>query len=234
MNIAVIFAGGVGKRMQSADKPKQFLEINGKAIIIHTLNVFENSKDIDKIVVVCVKDYIEYLKELINKEGIKKVCAVLEGADTALSSQLVGLKMARKLDENGIVLIHDGVRPLIDENLISECIESVKQYGSAVAVSPAIETIITIKNKKNKISNTLKRSNCFYARAPQCFYVKDIVNAHLNSIKKGKYDYIDSATMMLAEGYDVHVVQSPAENIKVTTISDYYVCQAMIDKREQK
>ena len=113
MNIAVIFAGGVGKRMHSTDKPKQFLEIYSKPIIIHTLEHFEQHPMIDFIVVVCKEEWIGYLNELLYKFRIEKVKKVVPGGDTGQLSIYNGLKEAKKIarDEKSVVLIHDGVRP---------------------------------------------------------------------------------------------------------------------------
>ncbi len=235
MNYGLIFAGGVGTRMNSKAKPKQFLEIHGKPIIVHTIEHFESSKDIDAVCVVCVEAWIDYMNELIEKFNFKKVKWVLPGGETALDTQLVGLKAIKEYDDahngNGIVLIHDGVRPLINGNLICSCIEAVKQFGSAITIAPATETIVRTDDK-NMIVSTIKRSECMLARAPQSFYVKDIVEAHDNAIKEGKHDFIDSTSMMLYYGHKVHTVEGPSENIKVTTPADFYICRALLDAKE--
>ena len=116
MNTAVIFAGGIGKRMNSRALPKQFLKLYGKEIIIYTLEQFEEHEQIDSIVVACVKEWIPFLEELIRKYGMKKVRAVVPGGETGQDSIREGLKAAERLDqgEDHIVLIHDGVRPLIN------------------------------------------------------------------------------------------------------------------------
>ena len=121
MNYALIFAGGVGSRMNSKAKPKQFLEIHGKPIIIHTLEHFEEHTEIDAICVVIVEEWLNYMLTLVEKYSLKKVKWVIPGGASALESQYNGLStIARKmnLDQKNIVLIHDGVRPLIDEKTI--------------------------------------------------------------------------------------------------------------------
>ena len=126
MNIAVIFAGGSGVRM-GAGIPKQFLEINGKPIIIHTLDVFENSPSIDKIYISCKKEYIAKLQKMTQKNGITKVGGITEGGATGLDSILHGLKLAYEENpKDSIVLIHDGVRPYISDDVIESNIKSVK------------------------------------------------------------------------------------------------------------
>lgn len=129
MNIAVIFAGGVGKRMHSKECPKQFLKIYNKPIIIHTLEYFEKHPLIDAIVISCVEEWMPYLEELIYKYRIEKVKKVVVGGETGQLSIYNGLKAAEDVanGEKAIVLIHDGVRPLINAKLITDNIESVKK-----------------------------------------------------------------------------------------------------------
>lgn len=232
-NVAVIFAGGVGQRMNSKAKPKQFLEIHGKPIIVQTIEHFQKSNEIDAICVVVVDDWVEYMKALVEKYRLTKTHWVIPGGKTALESQYKGLKIideAKDTDET-VVLIHDGVRPLINTELISDCISHVRKYGSAVTVAPAIETIVQA-DKNNMIYSTVERSECFLARAPQCFFLKDILSAHEEALKEGTYNYVDSTSLMLHFGFKVHIVEGPAENIKVTNPADFYICRALLDAKE--
>ncbi len=235
MNYALIFAGGVGTRMNSKAMPKQFLEIHGKPIIVHTIEYFNMSKDIDAICVGCVVDWLDYIQSLIDKFNLKKVKWLLPGGETALDTQLIGLRAIKEYDDsidgNGIVLIHDGVRPLINTKLISDCIEGVKAYGSAITIAPATETIVRTDDN-GMITSTIKRSECMLARAPQSFFVKDIVKVHDEAIAEGKHDFIDSTSMMLYYKHKVHIVEGPVENIKVTTPTDFYTCKALLDAKE--
>ena len=114
MNIGVIFAGGVGKRMNSRVKPKQFIDVYGKPIIIHTLELFENHPEIDAIAVACLEDWIPYLQELLEKFNIKKVKKVVPGGASGQESIYIGLKPAHQIGagEKSIVLMHTGVRPV--------------------------------------------------------------------------------------------------------------------------
>lgn len=234
MNYAVIFAGGVGNRMSSREKPKQFLEIHGKPIIIHTLEYFQNHPEIDAISVVCVKEWVEYLRELLVKYHIEKVKWVVAGGTTALGSQYNGLRAIYDSIENPkddhVVLIHDGVRPLIHRKTITDCIAAVKQYGSAITVAPATETIVRDAGG-GSVCQIIPRAECMLARAPQCFFLHDIVEMH-ELARKTDAEYIDSASMMLAYGRALHMVEGPAENLKITTPADFYVCRALLDARE--
>lgn len=231
-NIALIFAGGTGKRMNSKAIPKQFLELHGKPIIVYTLEIFQNHEEIDAIVVVCIKTWIDHLKKLIEKYQLSKVITVVAGGSTAQKSQYNGLKAIEEnieLDKETIVLIHDGVRPLIDEETISKNIKSVKKNGNAITTTPAIETVIVAENEK--LIEALDRSKLRIAKAPQSFRYKDIIEAHNRAIKEG-LEFIDSASLMQHYGAELHLVEGKPENIKITTPSDFYIFRAMIDARE--
>ena len=133
-------------------------------------------------------------------------------------------------DEEDIVLIHDGVRPFVNDETIKRNIESVKKNGSAITVTPATETIIRMENQK--VKETINRAQCAVARAPQSFYLKDILQVHEMALSEHKEDFIDSATMMSYYGMQLSVVEGPIENIKVTTPADYLVCRAYHDAEE--
>lgn len=233
MNIALIFAGGVGQRMNSGDKPKQFLELHGKPIIIYTLEHFENHPDIDGIVCVCVKDWIDYLYKLLDKFHICKVKAVIAGGETGQASIRNGIeKISELYPENSIVLIHDGVRPLINEQIITDNINCVREYGNSITVTPVVETVtLCPENKSNEVADVLDRSRCMLARAPQCFVLKDIAEAHKKALAED-FEAVDSAMLMRHYGHTLHTVTGVFENIKITTPSDFYIFRAIMDARE--
>jgi len=234
MNIAIIFAGGVGRRMHTASKPKQFLEYLGKPIIIYTLEVFDNHPLIDGIVVACVEEWIPFLEKIIKKFDIEKIKAVVPGGKTGQESIYNGLIAARDITRgnNDIVLIHDGVRPLINEKTITDNIETVQREGSCITCIPATETFIVTKSDGDLEIPT--RSNSMIARAPQSFYLKDILNGHEQAIVDGKNNFIDSCTLMHHYGYKLGKVIGPMENIKITTPTDYFVFKAMVEMHKNQ
>lgn len=236
MNIAVIFAGGVGSRMHSKDRPKQFLEMYNKPIIIHTLEYFENHRDIDAIVVVCIEDWIPYLNELLYKFRIEKVKKVVPGGKTGQLSIFNGLLAAKEIagEEKSIVLIHDGVRPLITEKLIKDNIESVKLHGSAITTAVVKETILVVNEGKSTIDYVPSRNNSRVAKAPQSFWLDDILNAHKKSLAEGENNCIDSCTMMQKYGYDLYLIDGPSQNIKITTPEDFYTMRAILEAKENE
>lgn len=231
MNIAVIFAGGTGQRMNSKTKPKQFLELYGKPILVYTLEVFENHPEIDGIVLVVLESWVDYAEGLISKYNITKVKAVVSGGDSAFSSQRKGLEKVEDLfGDDNVVLIHDGVRPLVDNATISNNIESVKNRGTAITVTPAIETI-TILSETGEVSQIIERSKVQMARAPQSFNLKDILLAHKKA-EEDNMEFIDSASLMMHYGYPLYTVQGAPENIKITTPNDFYTFRALVDASE--
>lgn len=233
MNIAIIFAGGTGTRMNSRSKPKQFLEVHGKPVLIYTMENFQNHPLIDKIILVCVKSWIGYAQQLISKYDITKVVKVISGGATGQASIYRGLKAAKELyGDNHIVLIHDGVRPLIDQTTITNCIQEVEAHGNAITVSPAVETIYVKSDDNKNVGTVLERSRCEMARAPQCFILNDIFKAHEKANEEGRRDFVDSASLMQYYGYDLYTVDGPAENIKITTPSDFYIFRAILDAKE--
>lgn len=230
-NIAVIFAGGTGKRMNTRSRPKQFLELHNKPILIYTLEVFDDHPEIDGIVLVILQEWIHYCEELVDRFRLRKVKAVIAGGESALLSQRRGLlKAAELFGEDSVVLIHDGVRPLVDEETISKNIACVRTHGTAITVTPAIETI-TIKTGTDQIGQIIERSRVEMARAPQSFYLKNIIYAHRKAEAEGK-DFIDSASMMQYYGFPLFSVEGSPENIKITTPNDFYTFRALVDARE--
>lgn len=237
MNLGVIFAGGCGTRMNTKSKPKQFLDLNGKPIIIYTIELFDNHPQIDGVVVVCIESWIPYLKKMIRKFEITKVVRIVPGGNSGQESIYNGLCAAEeftneKNEQNSIVLIHDGVRPLITEQTITDNIAKVKECGSCITTVPAIETVI-VDNHDGTL-NIPKRSDCLMARAPQSFYLKDILEAHRRSQTEGKTEFIDSCSLMSHYGYKLGLVQGPMENIKITTPTDYFVLRAMVEVHENQ
>lgn len=234
MNIGVIFAGGIGSRMHTKDRPKQFLDLYNKPIIIYTLEHFENNKDIDAVVISCIEEWIPYLEKLLLRFGIKKVKKIVPGGKSGQESIYNGLCAAKSIskgEENTMVLIHDGVRPLINSELLSECIECVKQNGNAITAGIVKETI-TVIDEKNCIEEVPSREKSRVAKAPQCFWLNDILVAHEKAKKEGILDFIDSCTMMQYYGHKLYMVDGPYENIKITTPDDYYTMRAIIEAKE--
>lgn len=232
-SIAIIFAGGTGNRMNTVSRPKQFLELQGKPIIIYTLELFDNHPLIDGIVVVCLESWIPFLQKQIKKFEISKVVEIVPGGETGQKSIYNGLVAASKhYDEDSIVLIHDGVRPLITEKTISDNIDVVKKYGNCITCVPATETFVV-----RQLDGSLEipsRDNSLIARAPQSFVLMDIFAAHRQALSDGIDNFIDSCTMMSHYGHEIHTIIGPMENIKITTPTDFFIFRAMVEVHENQ
>ncbi len=233
MNTALIFAGGTGQRMNTRSKPKQFLELHGKPIISYTLDHFENHKEIDNIVVVCLESWINELKRLLEHYDIKKVTQIVPGGKTGHESIYNGLKALENVCKaEDIVLIHDGVRPLITEDLISANIAMVKECGTAITAEPATESILSSKNGEF-VDAVPNRSNMYTAKAPQSFYYGMIWDLYQRSRRDGLLT-IDSSHLLGLYGIEMHIINSPPNNIKITAPADYYIFRALYEAIESR
>lgn len=232
-NIAIIFAGGSGARM-GAGVPKQFIEVNGKPIIIHTLEVFEEHPQIDSIYIACKKEYIDKLKRYVRRFYISKVEQIVPGGETGQDSIYNALKAAaEKNGGDSIVLIHDGVRPVLTDQTISDDLKCVKEHGNAITCSRIIETPV-VSESGSYVEETPDRSEVYTAQAPQCFYLKDILAAHEAERKINPHyeGIVDSCTLMRSLGKEVAMVEGNRGNIKVTTPEDLYTFRGMIEYKE--
>lgn len=235
MNIAIIFAGGSGVRM-GAGIPKQFLEVNGKPIIIHTLQLFQFHKKIDKIYISVLEDYIPYMESLVQDYHLTKVAGVMAGGKTAQDSIYIALKKAaEENDEDSVVLLHDGVRPFVSYDVISKNIRGVHENGNAITCTPCYETILLSKNGENP-DKVPYRKETFAAQAPQSFYLKDILAAHEEvRLSTGGYEnMVDACTIITSQGKKAYMVEGNRGNIKVTTPEDVYMFRALLQYKENE
>ena len=232
MTIAVIFAGGSGQRMNTRSVPKQFLELHGKPILVYTLEQFQRHEMIDAVVVVMLEGWIEQTWKLIKRYQIDKVAAVVPGGENGQASIYRGLCKASEIaPKESIVLIHDGVRPLIDEKTITHAIQRTREKGSAITVSSSFETV-AMGCEQGKIGQIVDRTQCKIAKAPQCFILGDIVAAHRQAMAENRKGFIDSASLMQYYGKELFTVEGSPENIKITTPADFYIFRAIVDARE--
>lgn len=231
-NIAVIFAGGSGRRMNSGARPKQFLELHGKPIIIYTLELFDSHPEIDAVYIACIEEWIPYLQKLTERYGLSKIAAIVPGGPTGQDSIYNGLRAAAATNspEDTIVLIHDGVRPLINAEVISSNISTARAKGSCITCVPAIETFV-VRNAEGNY-NIPSRADSLIARAPQTFRLAHILQAHEQARREGRHDYIDSLTLMSHYGAPISTILGPTENIKITTPTDYFIFKAIVEARE--
>ena len=232
MNLAVIYAGGQGSRLHNYSRPKQFLEFRGKPVVVYTIEIFQHIQEIDAIVVACLEDWIPYLRTQIEKYNLEKVVEIVPGGRRGQDSIYNGLLCAEQhFPDDTMVLIHDGVRPLAMEKTIIECIEVAKEKGNCVVCVPATETLI-VRGADGAL-DVPDRDSSLMARAPQCFVLKDILEAHRKALAEGIHDFVDSCTMMHHYGHEFHTILGTMENIKITTPADYFMFRAIIEAREE-
>lgn len=221
--------------MNGARLPKQFLELGGKTIIAHTIDRFEEHSDIDSIVIACKAEWINYLEDIICAEHYQKICGIVPGGPTGQASIYNALSKMDDLgliDSDSIVLVHDGVRPLIDKDTISACLKSAIIRGCTATVAPAVETIL--ETDETSVVRIADRSHCLLARAPQGFRSIDFFNAHKQALTEGRTNFIDSISLMAHYGYPIYTVEGPAENIKITTPSDFFAFKGYMDMKEME
>lgn len=234
MVTALIFAGGTGQRMKTATKPKQFLALHGKPILIYTIEHFEFHAEVDNIVVVCLENWIKELQRYLRLYEINKVSKIVAGnsagGDYSIYNGLNAMEDTHSADD--IVLIHDGVRPLINAKLISENISTVKQFGNAITCESVSESVIQSVNGKT-IDNIPSRNEMFSAKAPQSFRYGDIWSLYKSAKSDGQRS-IDSASLCNFYGIKMNIVKSTPNNIKVTAPQDYFIFRALYEAMENE
>ena len=235
-NIAIIFAGGVGQRLSNGENslPKQFLKINDKPIIIHTLELFEEHDMIDKIYIAIHPDYYDYMQDLVKHYYITKTAGIVKGGATGQDSIYNALKLAQsENNEDSIVLIHDGVRPNITKDVISENINCAKTKGNAITCTSCFETILVSENGINP-EHVPYRKHTYAAQAPQSFHLGEIIKAHEYTRKTNPQytDIVDSCTLFKTLNKPTYMIKGNRGNIKITTIEDLYILRALIRYKE--
>ncbi len=229
----VIFAGGTGVRLKSADKPKQFLEVDGKPIIIRTLEKFAYHPEVDAIVVACLADWIPYLNELIANFNLPKITAVVPGGNNGFESIHNGLvKAAEAMNDDDVVLISDGVRPILTNELISDCIATAREFGTAVPCVPSIDSVLQSPDGKTcKIA--MPRNEMFVTQAPQGYRLSRILWAHGEVERLGLPAPVSSSELFISLGEEIRLVPGDQDNIKVTTDYDLHVLRSRYEYKKR-
>ncbi|MBZ9609368.1 2-C-methyl-D-erythritol 4-phosphate cytidylyltransferase [Clostridium estertheticum] len=228
MNIAIILAGGKGTRMGIVDQPKQFIDIYGKPIVVHTIEAFDIHEQIDAIAVVCLKEWHEDIKIWTRKFELNKVKWIVDGGETRQESVLAGLKAIEEdVTSDDIVVIHDAARPLISHRIIGDNIEGAKEYGAVDTVIPATDTIIQ-SSDDSTISSIPVRKELYLGQTPQSFKYSTIMDAHKSAAKSKLQDSTDDCRVVLNYGEKVHLVNGDKLNFKITTMEDLLLLKSII------
>lgn len=222
--IAIIFAGGVGSRMGGADSaPKQFIEVAGKPILVWTVEHFQDHAQVESIYIASVADYIPDVQKLVDRFGLDKVRAVVAGGDSAQASILNGLRAAMNDGQSpdAVVLIHDGVRPLINAHLIDKNIHSVLKHGNAITSIPAFETVASAWEGSPIVDQVADRNKMHVLQAPQCFRLGEIYDLNRIAEDDGLLGrFVDQAHLMHHFGKRLHLVEGLRGNVKITVPLD--------------
>ena len=229
-NIALIIAGGAGNRM-GQDIPKQFMHVDGAPIIIHTMNSFQRHPDIDAIAVVCLKGWETVLQSYANQFLINKLKWIFPGGQSGMESIHNGIYglIEAGCGEEDLVLIHDAVRPLLSQDIISSNIATCKAYGYAITGIKCREAILeSMDGFTTKTS--IPRDTLIRTQTPQTFRLGNIINAHELAKQKGITDSVASCTLVaeLNEDIEMHIVPGSEKNIKITTVEDLDILKALM------
>lgn len=227
MNIALIIAGGVGQRTNQ-DIPKQFINVNDKPVIIYTLEAFQNHKDIDAIEVVCLDGWHDILSAYAKQFNITKLHKIVSGGENGQASIRNGVySISESFSEDDIILVHDAIRPMISEEIITDCINTCKEYGSAITSIPCAEAMLytTDKLKSDKI---ISRDELLRTQTPQAFSVGRLKAAHEEALKRGITNSVASCTLMIELGEKVYFSKGSEKNIKLTTADDFEIFRALL------
>lgn len=229
MNIALLTAGGTGNRM-GQDIPKQFMFVEGAPIIIHTMSAFQRHPDVDGIAVVCLEGWETILTSYANQFNITKFKWTFKGGKSGMESIHNGIYGLREkgISDDSIVIIHDGVRPLVSQDIISSSIATCKAFGNAIAGIQCREAILETTDGATA-SHSVPRDSLVRTQTPHTFFLGDIIAAHEEAKSKGITNSVASCTL-LAElgGRTMHLTPGSEKNIKVTTVEDIEIMKALL------
>lgn len=221
-NYAIILASGSGNRF-GAKLPKQFVKINKKTILERSIEIFENCKEIDNIIVVITPEYINKAKKIIQKNKYKKIEYILPGGEIRKDSSFIGVSAINEKEAN--VLIHDCARPFVSKEIIKNCIKALDKYKAVGVAVPSTDTIIEVKN--NIINNIPERKNIMNIQTPQGFKLSLIKKAHELSINDN--NFTDDCGLIIKHNLaKIFIIEGDKYNIKITYPNDLITAKQII------
>lgn len=227
----VILAGGVGTRMGNVEKPKQFMELGGKPIIIHTIEKFIMNTEFCGILVLTPKQWIKHTQDLIRKYvAMDERVKVIEGGATrneTIMNAIAQIEENGDLNDDTIIVTHDSVRPFLTHRIIEENIRYAKEYGACDTVIPATDTIVESKDHQ-LISNIPDRSMMYQGQTPQSFKAKHLKDIYESLTVEEKEILTDACKILVMKGEPVHLVEGEESNIKITYPYDLRVAEALL------
>ena len=236
MVFGVILAGGVGSRMGNMEKPKQFLEIGNKPIIIHTIEKFYANSRFEKLIVLCPSQWVNHTRNMIRRylNDTERI-VVTEGGSTRNETIMNSIRYIEKeygLDDDTVIVTHDSVRPFVTFRILEDNIESALQYDACDTVIPATDTIVE-SNSHSIISNIPDRSIMYQGQTPQSFKAKKLKELYEGLTEEEKEILTDACKIFVMKGQEVHLVEGEVFNIKITYPYDLRVAETLI-KGEEK
>ncbi len=232
MVFGVVLAGGIGSRMGNVEKPKQYLTVGNKPIIIHTLEKFYVNENFEKVIVLCPSQWIEHTKNLVKKhlkdDGSRVV--VIQGGTTrneTIMNSIYYIEENYGLDEETIIVTHDSVRPFLTYRIIEDNIRYAREFGACDTVIPATDTIVESMDNKC-ISNIPDRKCMYQGQTPQSFKAKKLKDLYLGLTEEEKEILTDAAKIFVMKGEPVHLVDGEVFNIKITYPYDLRVAETLI------
>jgi 2-C-methyl-D-erythritol 4-phosphate cytidylyltransferase len=224
MKIFVIIpSGGSGKRASSS-LPKQYLQFNGKELIAYTLEVFQNCDMIDEIVISAQKDFSKLLEEIKEKYSFTKLTKIVEGGEERQYSVFNALQSLNASDED-LIIVHDAVRPLLQQDILMNAIETAKQFGSAVVAIKAKDTLI---QGNDSIISYVDRKEYYYAQTPQIFKYKILLEA-MKKAEEEKFLGTDESMLVHRMGNEIKIVDGSSLNFKITNKDDIKLFQIITE-----
>ncbi len=229
---AIIAAAGLGRRMQQ-DTPKTYLYLAGKPILIHTLEVFEKVREVHEVLVVVHPEDLEFCQEeILDPHPLKKVLRLVPGGKERQDSVYNALKVLKKeAEELEVILVHDGVRPLVAPLQVGQVVAAARRYGAAILGIPCQDTLKRV-NPKREVIDTVDRRELWQVQTPQAFRAALLWQAYQDAMSRGFYA-TDEAALVEALGKPVVVVPGSSLNLKITTPDDLKLAEALLTLRQQ-
>lgn len=233
-NIALIIAGGIGARMNQ-DIPKQFINVYDKPVIVYTMEAFQNHPEIDAIEIVCLDGWHDVLRAYAKQFGIAKLDNVVSGGVNGQDSIRNGLyDIVKRYNSNDdIVLIHDAIRPMVSSDIISDNIRVCREHGNAITVVPCTAAMLKTYDSLST-TEQVPRDNLKITQTPQAFFVRDIVDAHKEALRKGITNSVASCTMYIELGRKLYMSNGSEKNLKLTTTEDIDIFKALLKAKKDE
>lgn len=237
MTYVEILAGGKGTRMGNTEMPKQFLTLGTKPIFIHTIEQFLLVKEVDRIILCCPKEWISHAENVIEKciPNRENIFVVAGGKDRneSIMNGCHYIEQSFGITDLDIIVTHDAVRPFVTQRIILENIEKAREYGAVDTVISATDTIIESKDSKI-ISSIPIRSEMYQGQTPQSFKIKTLMETYTSLTEEEKKILTDACKMFVIKGKGVHIVAGEVYNIKITTLYDLKIANAILKERDNK